>query len=284
MNSTTRHLLNGTAVTGRQESPAIWGDCPWTSLRDGSVNGVAFYDDFSDFPLIATQTTQINHGRYKLFSGSSGSIAPVDAVNSVQTPGNALAVTLNGDNTAGSIALSYSPFALTGLASNTGKLWFEACVGISTILTNTIGFFLGLGEADAFTLSATVPFNAASASISNSGSLIGFFKGEDELGAINTAYTDRATSFTNIGDDEASIAAYTFTRLGMVYDPGNGSACITFYQNNDKLTSVMTSTTLTGLTNLDANNVAPMLAVIGDSSASTGAVYLKWWKCAQLLP
>jgi len=285
MNRTTRHRLNGTTVTGRQESAAIWHDCPWPSLKDGSVNGVAFFDDFSDFPLIGTQTTQIAHGKYKIFAGASGSVAPVGTINSTQVPGGALAFTSGGNNTAGSLAQAYAPFALSGLTSNTGKLWFECCVSVESILTNTLGFFVGLAETNLFTLSATVPFNAASASTSNSGSMIGFFKDEDGLGVVNTAYTDRATSFTNIGASEASIsAAFTFVRLGFVYDPGDPTNCITFYQNNAKLATGMSSTTLTGLTNLDANNLGLMMAVIGDSAAGTYAAHLKWWKCAQLLP
>ena len=268
----------------RSYSPNIWADCPLDDIRNGVLPGAWIEKNgWSTFPLAGTQTTQIGFDDYKLFATADGTIAPVSAINSVECIGAPLAFTCGttSDNESLSLAQSYPSFLLSGLTTNSGKLWFEAEIAVSSIATNTIGFMLGLAETEQWTLASGVPFNAGDA-ITNAASFIGFRKEEDGLGVVDTVFSDRATSFTNIGDAEGSMAANTLIKYGMVYDPKQTDDCIRFYENGVQLTTEMSNSTLTGKTNLDANALGVIAAVIADSAADAVKFYLSRWRCFQL--
>ena len=133
-------------------------------------------------------------------------------------------------------------------------------------------------------MGANTPHNSGDA-IANTGSMIGFRIEEDGLGVVDTVVSDRATSYTNIGDTEGgTMVANTFAKYGFTYDPERSSDCIRFYVNNVLLATKISSTTLTGYTNLDANLLALMWSVAADSAGTTFAGYMKWWAVAQLSP
>jgi len=272
--------LGTAAASARMPSPNIWGDCPIEAIRNGGVAGTILEDDFLDFPLIGTQTTEIAHGRYKVFAHTGCAVTPVSTVNSLEVGKGVLDASLDTDGDSASLAQSYPSFLLTSTA---GKLWFEARICYTPITTNGIGWFIGLAETELWTLAAGVPFNASDA-ITNDAAAIGFRKPEDDTTTFDTVYSDRATSFTNIGDGEGSVAAaYQWTKLGMVFDPDLPAAQrITFYQDNAALSTKVANSTLTGLTNLDANALGVMFAMIADSGGTSGHVYLDWWKCIQI--
>lgn len=282
--NTMRYAGNlGSADTTRTPSPNVWKDCPVRDIQEGVRNGVYFYDDFQDFPLIGTQTTQIAHGKYKVFATTGSSITRVSAVNSVEIAGGALSATIDTDNDSASIAQSYPSYLLSGLTTTSGKLWFECCYAQNSLVTNLAGVFIGLAEVEQWTLATGVPFNGGDA-ITNSASAIGFRIEEDGLGVIDTVYSDRATSFTNIGDaDSALTAANTFIKLGMKYDPADKEGkAVRFYANNLELTNSLSNAALVALTNLDANALGLLFATVGDSAGTTFANYLKWWRVAQV--
>ena len=289
--NTVRHRQNGTSLTNRAPSPNIWSDCPVEALIADPGLGLYFFDDFNDFPLAGTQTTQIGHGRYKVYNTGSGQVTRVSTIDSTEIMGGALQIALDTDNDSGAIAQSYANYLLSGLTSNSGKLWYEVCYAQSSVATNMAAGFLGLAEVDQLTLSSTVPFNNGDA-ISNSGSMIGFRIEEDGLGVIDTVYSDRATSFTNVENDTDAVSgtgdlvANTFKKLGMVYDPAalDPDRMITFYVDNVELQTAVSKDTLTGLTNLDANCLGLLAAFDADSAGTSFNAWLKWWRVAQLFP
>jgi hypothetical protein len=281
--NTVDYMESGSANTDRRPSPALWGDFPEADFLHEPSKGVHHWDDFTRFPLIGTQTTEIAHGGYKVFATSGGSVLPISAVNSIELGGGILQLGADTDNDSVSLADSYPSLMMTGLTTNSGKLWFECRVALSSILTNTVGFFAGLAEVEQWTLATGVPFNGGDA-ITNSAAAIGFRKEEDGLGVIDTVYSDRATSFTNIGDSATSVAANTFIKLGMKYDPENISECVKFYANNQLVGTAMTRAALLALTNLDANALGFLIALITDSSGTAAKLYLDWVRYAQILP
>jgi hypothetical protein len=250
------------------------------SILEGTIAGQYFFDDFNDFPLIGTQTTEIAHGRYKVFNTGSGTVSQVSTINSTEYGGGYLQISLDTNNDSGSIAQSYPSFLLK---STSKKLWFEARVAYSPIVTNGIGWILGLGEVEQWTLATAVPLNASDAP-TNSGSFIGFQKPEDDLVTMDTVYVDRSTSFTKVLDSAATItAAFEFVKLGFVFDPDAEAAHrITFYVNNIPSGTYVSATTLSALTYLDANALGLMFTCIADSAGTSGLAYLDWWRCAQL--
>ena len=276
------NTITGSADTKRRPSPAIWHDCPIGEIMRGECDGIYFYDNFVDYPLIGTQTTQIGHGKYKVFATAGSSVSKEDTINSVVTFGGALQLATDTDNDSASIAQAYPSFRLSGDKSTSDKLWFECCVSQNSIATNMAASFVGLAETDLWTLATGVPFNGGDA-ITNSASAIGFRVEEDGLGVIDTVYSDRATSFTNIGDTEGGThAAFTFRKLGFVYDPRKTDDCIIFYANGVPLTTRLSKTTLTGLTNLDAGPLGLIWAACADSGGTSFEAYMKWWACGQV--
>jgi hypothetical protein len=266
-------------ATDRGYSGGLWDDCPVTisDIENNPTLGWAFDDDFTAFPLAGTQTTEIGHGKYKLFNTGAGTVAPLALVNSVVKPGGLLSILTDTNNDSGSIAQAYPSFFLSGDPATSGKLWFEARVAISSIATDGIGFMLGLAETTLWTLATGVPFNGGDA-ITNGASFIGFRKEEDGLGVLDTVYSDRATSFTNIGDAASSLAANTFIKLGLKYDPTNANACVTFWVNGTQLTTVLSRAALVAMTNLDANALGLIFAQVADTGGTAIRSFIDMWR------
>lgn len=275
----------GTAITDPQRwSPAIWSKCPWGSIKNDPSLGRFWEENWSDFPLIGTQTTQIGHGRYKLFSSASGTINPVSAVNSVEIQGGALKMNTDTDNDAAIIAQSYPSWRMSGSSASSGKLWFEAIVAQKSVVTNMAASFIGFGETDLMTLAVALPLNAGDP-ITNDGAMIGFRIEEDGLGVIDTVYSDRATSFTNIGDTEGgTLVAYTFKHLGILYDPLDIDRCVRFFTDNVECSTALSRAALVALTNLDANALGFLAGTVADSAGTAHELYIRGWRCAQLNP
>ena len=275
---------NFSSDTVDRPSPNLWHDCPWREIVHGKRRGRVWFDDFADFPLVGTQTTEIQHGRYKLFNTGTDTVCKVKTINSVLIPGGALSIQLDTANDSGSIAVTYPTFLMDGLPASTGKLWFEGCYAQNSVATNMAAVFLGLAETDLWTLATGVPFNGGDA-ITNAAAAIGFRIEEDGLGVIDTVYSDRATSFTNIGDAEGgTLTAYTFKKLGMLYDPSNTSRAVRFFTDNVECSSALTLAQLTAMTNLDAGLLGFIFAACADSGGGSFDNYLKWIRIAQVLP
>lgn len=287
------------AVSQRQRSPALWGDagdCPWSGIVEGSVPGMYFVDDSFSWAGSAapTLTTVVNWDKYSAFATSGSTISRVYSINSTAVAGGALQTSLDASTHSASIATASGMFSLTGTTTLAGPLWFEACVAVDVVTANSHGFFLGLAEVDQLTLATAVPFTSnAGTAITNTASAVGFNLPCNGLGQVKTVYSDRATSYTSVGATDATVLSpFVFTRLGMVYDPrANGTSntipqtcAIRFYQDNVLLPTGITNATLVATTNLCAKNMGLLFSTIAGSSVSTGLTFLKWWRCAQLIP
>lgn len=274
----------GSADTRRVRSPNVWKGIPFEELlaAPGQRNGMAFYDDFQDLPLAPTLTTQVAFGKYKAYAASGCTISRVSAVNSVELAGGALQIAMDTDDDEASICQAYPSYLLSGLNTNSGPFAAEFCYAQNSIVTNLAATFFGLFEVEQYTLAANTPMNSGDA-ITNTGSMIGFRIEEDGLGVVDTVYSDRATSFTNVGDTEGgTLAANTFTKFGIRYDPDDVLRCVRFYVNNLECSTAITRAALRALTNLDANALGIGWAVAADSAGTSFAGYMKWWAAAQM--
>jgi hypothetical protein len=259
----------GGVLSKHSHSPAIWYDCPWESINNGEVGGVTHFNDFDSLPLAGTLTTQIAYDRYKIFATSAGTIAPSLTAHSA------------------SLAQAYGSYKTSGDKTTSNKLWFECRLAVSTsgIVTNRLGWMVGLAEVDLWTLATGVPFSSnTGAAITNSAAFVGFNHASADTTQIHTAYSDRATSFTEVGTNQGVLAANTFTNLGFIYDPfySDNTKRIRFFQDNVELTTGVTQTLLTGFTNLNANSLGLIFASVGGSATSSDSAYLQWWRSAQL--
>lgn len=271
------------ALQTRDPSPAIWADCPVIGIREGSVNGFYFEDDFTDFGLPGTQTTEINLGRYKVYNTGSGVVA-TDAMPHSTTPGNAGGIISMLCDTAGDqsvIGTHASPFLLT--TTQSGKLWFEARVATTSILTNMGQWFVGLCENAVVTFGAATPLADANATAATP-AMIGFNRLEDGLAVLNTSYADHASSWTDIqASANTTLAADTWIKLGMKVDFSNAQRCVKFFVDNVECSTAMTRAALLATTHLDAKGLGPCMAFFADSAGTACYTYLDWWRCYQTL-
>jgi hypothetical protein len=289
-------LESGTLDTSRVASPAIWGDCNWLDIERMEPSrlgqGYKHGDDFVDLPLAPTLTTQIAFGRYKAFATSGETISGVSSVNSVLTPGGIVQFTVGSSANSASMALAYPCFAITGDSSTSDKLWFECRLAISSIVASRLGFFVGLAETQLFTLATGVPFSSnTGAAITNGGAMIGFNKTAANTTTASTVRSDRATSFTAIGSGEVggtgtnALAAYTFVKLGMKYDPRDKDGRnVRFFADNYELPTALKNSDITGTTNLKAGGLNFLIATVGGSAVSSDATFLDWVRIAQRVP
>lgn len=291
---TVSNRQNPQSLTNKfKRSPNIWADCPFSWINKHYPECITRWD-LSKFGLIGTQTTQIAGPipGTKVFATTAGSVSAVSAVNSVEIWGGAIDALADTDNDSVSLAESYPRFRLSGDRATSNRLWFEACIANSSLVTNGIGWMFGLAETEQWTLATGVPFNGSDA-ITNAASFVGFRKGEDALGVVDTVVSDRATSFTNVTggttaggttDVSALSAANVFHKFGMKYDPGNIDRTIRFYQDNVELKTAISKETLQAYTNLDANALGMIFAQICDSAGTAIHSYINWAWAAQLPP
>jgi hypothetical protein len=276
----------GAALSKHSHSPAIWYDCPWESINNGEVGGVTHFNDFDSMPLIPTETTQIAYDRYKVFATASGTVVPVLTVNSVSVDKGVLSVAPDASAHSASLAQAYGNYKVSGDKTTSNKLWFECRVAVSTngIVTNRLGWMIGLAEVDLWTLATGVPFSSNAGAITNSAAFLGFEHLPADTTQIRTAYSDRATAFTEVGSGQGVLAANTFTNLGFIYDPfyPDNTKRVRFFQDNVELTTGVSQTLLTGFTNLNANSLGLIVAAVGGSASSSDALYVQWWRAAQL--
>lgn len=281
--NTIQHKQNRTTDSNRGPSAAIWADCPVAELQTDPGKGVYFFDDFVDLPLAPTLTTQIAYGKYKAFADSGSTISRLSVFNSAEVLFGGASMSLDTANDGVSLAHAYPTFRMSGVPGTDGKLWFECCYSQNSIATNMAAGIIGLAEVELWTLSSTVPFNDAD-TLDASASFIGFSILEDSTGAVDFGYADRATSVTVTHDDVTTLAANTFVKLGFIYDPERTTDCIRVFVNNVESSTVIARSTLTGLTNLDANGLGLIWAHTADSAGTSFVSGMKWWRCAQLQP
>lgn len=272
----------GTTDTSRLPSPELWADCPILDILRGEKDGIHFFDDFLDFGLPGTQTTEINLGRYKVYNTGSG-VVGVDAMPHSTTPGaygGIISMLCDTDGDQSVIGTQACPFLLT--TTQTGKLWFEARVATTSILTNMGQWFVGLAENGVATFGAATPLANADATASTL-AMIGFNRLEDGLNVLNTSYADHASSWTNIqASANTTLAANTWIKLGMKIDFARSDRCVTFFVDNVECTTAMTKAALLATTHLDAKGLGPCMAFFADSAGTADYTYLDWWRVAQL--
>lgn len=286
-------------------SPALWAQCPRDSYLEDPTLGFFDFDDFRNlmpapFATGAALTTQGGFGgKYKAYGDTGNTIKKVisntgGAANATQlVPGGYLEILIDSDNDECSISDAFPSVLITGSTTNSARVWFEACYlqnggpssgqgsvqGDAIPATNAANMFLGFAEVDTITLSSSVPF-ADDATISSTGSYLGYTINEVGSGAVKTVYNDRATSFTSVSATEpGSVTTYVPKKLGLLYDPTNSAKAVRFFVNNVELATGISAATLVATTNLKANGLGRLLSFSsGGATAFRGG--LKWWAYA----
>ena len=269
-------------ATDRGYSGGLWADCPVTISDLDNNPSLGWYhdDDFVDFGLPGTQTTEINLGRYKVYNTGAGKVI-TDAMPHDSTPmglGGIISMLCDTAGDQSVIGTHACPFSL---ASTAGKLWFEARIATTSIATAMTHIFIGLGNNVDVTFGAAIPLADADAT-GTAVALLGFTRLEDGLGVLNTSYTDEAATYTHVQAGAGAIVAETWIKLGFKFDPNGGSGAIQFYVNGVKCTTALSATILAALTHLDASGLGLVFSQFADASGTANYAYLDMWRCIQL--
>ena len=283
----TRVMLKdnlGSERTDRWFSPNIWGDCPIEAIKNGTVIGRFFQDDFTG-PCPNTDAGLYEGagescGLGYLFYGDTGVLlkAKAGAEEAVVQ-----ASTLDTTQDESVMSTGSPSFMVSDTASEAKKLWFEARVKKSTIANNGMAMFVGLGwdHGSGVSVAQTLCLTDTAAAL-GAFSFIGFHVDQADGDSIDFTYkAESQTAVVTISGLDV-VVANTFLKLGFVYDPNaEDEKKIAVYLNNVKQTTYVTKTNIAAATFPDAEPLAMVWdAKVG--SGATGTAELDWWRGCQL--
>lgn len=267
--------------TTRNPSPSIWGKFPWAAVRDGSVSGFAFRDDFGSFQKTPA-TTEGNwaaENGYAQFSDTGGTIT-----NDTTELGGAVAIGSDGDNEGCSFRTLSTPFKL---GQSNKRFCFEARILSSTIADTKHNILLGLMQDVALT--ATMPITALGALADTN--FVGFQRPESaKAGAgtggatVNTLYKCDGVTAVTVQSDITTLVAATYVKLGMLYVPlgdKDGSYTLSFYVNGVRCTSSKQVPSAAGTDFPNDINLGLVFAVLNATASSPGTSSIDWWQAGQ---
>jgi hypothetical protein len=274
---------NLSRVTARGPSPNVWADCPILDIAEDPGIGIHLYEDWSRMPVLTTPTitTEAFYGSgWKAFGSAGGTV-----VSATIEGGGGLTLTETDDNQGIGLQLIALPFKIS---RSHGKFWMEWRLKTNTVSDTEHGFFVGLG--DSMTLSATVPIAAAGTLADEN--IVGFHRLEGDGDQLDTVYkADGVTQVTLQSDVldttntvAGALAADTYIKLGMVYDPSQdqaGSSRLSFYVNNVRLSTSYEMASGSGTDFPNDVQLAPLFAMLCASN-NDAVVTLEWVRAAQL--
>jgi hypothetical protein len=258
--------LGGLLDTGRSPSPSIWSDCPVLEIISGSADGIFYHDDFENGPRVAAGAEAVA-GRYRGFADTGGSVVDGGEI------GGTLLLSSDGDNEGASFRTSTAAFQI---ARNLGKLWFECRVKSSDITDNKHGIFVGFMADNV--LSATIPITATGTIADVN--IVGFHRLESDGDQFDTIFKADGQAQQTVQIDAASIAADTYVKLGMVFDPKTNQ--LSFYRNGVRLANAYS--VVAGLGTEFPNDVrlGLVIAILNATATAPGNCEIDWWRAAQL--
>ncbi len=260
-------------------SAAVWRNCPYWELDKGVMDGFAYYDDFlgkyAQANNVAAASTTIDAPWCGFTDATAGSTITAAVPTETGIAADAVgAIELNSTTTQeGAViglhtALNTSvPF---GAPIATNKMWLEARIKISTIVTQEIAFFFGLLPAAKIATPVSTVF-ATAGSVMAAIDHVGFMKVAAGTTAIKTVHGNGTS--TVLSATAGTVAADTYTKLGLTWD----GAKFRFYQDG----TLLTTTLALGATQFPAGaNLGVHLAMQDGSGASTNLVSMDWCRCA----
>ncbi len=264
-------------------SDTIWKSCPLVGLKEGTIPGAFFEENFSRFN-ITPATTEGNwtaEGGFAQFSGTGGTItAPaLSAATKAGVPVRGITIGSDDDNEGVALRTVEVPFALN--RANYG-LWYECQFKKSSIANTILEFFVGLMENVALT--AVVPITTTAATLSDN-NLVGIYSTESAGSTGNSVYKADGHTQTTIGSAEFTFVADTFTNVGFKFLPTgdkDGAYILSFYQDGVRLGSSLQLPDTNGLTFPTDVALGPVLATRNAAGSSPGTVTIRRWRCAQL--
>lgn len=302
------------ADTGRTGSAAIWGSCPWETIKNGPEQGMWFEDDF------------VMAGNAVMSSAYTGSIGQWQAygyagatLTDAQKEGGVLQLNANDDNEGVAIYSSTGSFRMvtTSTLALNQKLWYECRIAKSTVTSAKLDCFAGLQTPSMSSglPAAAIPITTTDDALSTTPSLFGFHLnattgtrgGPTEVGVAFNLASGTVNYPTNLTTLMASsgnsvLTAGAFVKLGFIFDPNGPYKTITsatarqtagqtkralvrFFVNGLELPTFLTSDDVANATAGQAfptGFMSPVFAVMNCAGSSPGTLDLDWVRVAQM--
>jgi len=196
--------------TGTAPSPALWGDCPFESLQNGIVEGMAHHDDFVNF------NTTTDEGYQKILSAG----ATVTQLDGADLGGWIRLLTAATDNHEAYLADNNDTGLVKIVRDSGNQVWWECLFKVDVITTGSL--LLGLvGNAEVALLLMADDQTDAGIFAASTPDFVGFLlaadtAGDGELDAVyNTDGSGVLTVHKNIAK---TLVVGTKTRVGMHFD------------------------------------------------------------------
>lgn len=265
---------------GRGLSPRLWTAVDGQALSpDGLSNMYFLGDDFTGFALSTAVGTNV--GRYA--SSGSGYLSYEDTGGSITQLateiGGVARITTDGtdnDEVWLQPGMATSVFGkVSDTAGDDKLLIFEARFRVGQV-TDTYNTFIGLSEEG---LAAADTVTDAGALASKD--LLGFWVLEGDGDSLKFGYRKAGQAVQTVGTFGTALAASTWYKVGLVYDPREIPAKrIKFFVNNVEQTSYVTATNIAAATFPDAEELQPLFGIKNGSAAASN-VDLDWFLAAQ---
>jgi hypothetical protein len=260
-------------------SQSIWADFPISdSLKDPTcVNDV--FDDFENMPTFNSATAVLSD-KYGYISDTGvviNGLATVADADSLTTGyKGAVEFNIDSDNDIAAIQWGGASVFLSDTAGDERKMWFEARVATTTVVTQSL--FIGLAERD-MTASGDVVFSDGGAIADIS--CVGFRILEADSDGWDAIHQLNGGGGEVVVLNEAQVGvATTFYKFGMKYVPSGealDNKILTYYVNGVEVASV---TSIAIATFPDAVGLAPLFVM--KAHAATLDARMDWWRCAQV--
>lgn len=259
--------------TKRGPSNELWSDCPWMEIDAGTVDGVAWYDDFTTFGTLTAGGT-LSTGRWTAVADTGGTVTAL-----LTDPKGVIAMTTDTTDEDEIYLMSGNNLFGTAVIPSTGggNLWFEARVKVSTVTDGQLGFFIGLTE-EAIVADQIVDATGALASKD----CIGFHVAAASGSACNWVYRKAGQTQQTALASAATLVADTYVKLGFKFLASNNSTKrIICYVDGVEKTTYITAANIAAST-FPSGEEMLVSCLMKSMTAAAKTVSLDWVRFAQL--
>jgi len=250
-------------------SPAIWGGCPMSDIRNDNSEGILCEDEFMRALTFTSATGQDGYRTYQ-DTGVTIKGLTTSIVGELEIAGN------DADNDEGSITgLGNGVCPVAKISTTAGskfELWFEGKIKKASIANNGLAFFFGL----ATTGGAVADILADDTGILKAAhGFVGFQCLQADGDALLAIYQKTSETKVAVDSTAAVLVADTYVKLGLHYD---GDDTVTYFVDG---ASVGTVSLEDATVFPDGTAMAMLFATkVGTNSAEVKS-YLDWWKLVQ---
>lgn len=261
----------------RALSKGIWNNCPIVDYKFNPHKGMFFYDDFTDGIVIAANTVTAAAsalGTTGKWTGCTAATAGSTVSTLATNYQGAVVLASTTDNEDAIIAYPKCGHTHGIFKFTSGKkLWMEACVQVNSIANTIAQLFIGFAEEGLVATTTLLAINEAGLADKD---YVGFYRVYADGDKFDTVFNTAggSTSPVTVAADAATLAATTYTKIGMY---SNGTT-LYFYQAGVKLAD---SVLLAATDFPDGEEMAFYAALMCGAAGSDATMTLDWVAIAQ---